>query len=122
MWTYRQRTGEIIDPGGNLLERGYSGKGVGVNNPDMQHVEDTGPLPEGTWRMESAVERHPRLGLVAIPLTMVEGDWFGRHSFYVHGDNHAMNRTASSGCIIASRRVRDRMAASKDRYIKVETG
>lgn len=119
-WRWKQSTGELYDPAGKLVERGYSGKGPGVNNPNLQHVQDTGPIPEGVWLMGAAVARHPRMGPITIPLTQVEGERFGRHSFFVHGDNQARNRSASSGCPIVGRPGRERMAASKDRYLKVE--
>ncbi len=32
--------------------QGYSGAGEGLNNPDMEGVENVGPIPRGVWRIE----------------------------------------------------------------------
>jgi len=45
-------------------------------------------------------------------LTPIEGtDTFGRSGFMVHGDNQALNHSASEGCIVAPRFIRDQIAA-----------
>jgi hypothetical protein len=117
-WTYGQITGLLTDPDGTEAARGYSGHGEGVNNPAMQGVPDMGPIPRGKWRINQACT-HPRLGPVAMPLTMIEGDDLGRFAFYIHGDNPQMNHTASHGCIILPRAVREAVQASKDRTLLV---
>ena len=45
MLTYSQTTGEMRTALGELLGTGYAGHGEGVNNPALQSVPDTGPLP-----------------------------------------------------------------------------
>ena len=47
-WVYSQRTGEIRH-NGVMIGRGYSGKGVGKNNPHMQNVGFKGPIPRGAY-------------------------------------------------------------------------
>ncbi len=44
---------------------------------------------------------------------------FGRDGFLIHGDNMAMNHTASEGCIILGRPIREQIADSADRVIVV---
>jgi hypothetical protein len=46
---------------------GYSGKGEGLDNPDLQDVPDEGPIPEGTYTIGSA-STHPGKGPVVMEL------------------------------------------------------
>lgn len=110
-WKYTQKLGGLFHPDGNWMTTGYAGREKGLNNPAMEQVENTGPLPRGIYKMER-VEDHPRLGPLSIRLRMTEGESHGRHSFFIHGDNAAMNKTASHGCIVVNRRVREAMAAA----------
>ena len=87
----------------------YSGAQGFVNRPSQTDVFQKGPIPQGLWDIGVAVQ-HKRLGAVAIPLTALsyEGK---RSAFFIHGDNAAMNQTASKGCIVTSRAVRDLIGA-----------
>jgi hypothetical protein len=44
---------------------------------------------------------------------------FGRDGFLIHGDNSAMNHTASEGCIILTRDIRQRISDSGDTQLTV---
>jgi hypothetical protein len=44
---------------------------------------------------------------------------FGRSGFFIHGDNQAMNHTASEGCIILPHAARIAIASSGDRGLRV---
>lgn len=63
---------------------------------------------------------HPHLGpwvshLIPIdPLSV-----FNRSGFFIHGDNHEMNHTASDGCIILSLVLRETIRDSGDTQLKV---
>ena len=111
-WTYEQAGGTMIYPDGHTLARGYSGHGAGLNNPDMEAVANVGPIPAGTWRIDPVPLPEGHLGPVALALTPDGFDPHGRSLFRIHGDNAAMDRTASDGCIILSRPVRQAIAAS----------
>jgi hypothetical protein len=50
-YTYQQSTGQMADDSGKLLTTGYSGAGLGRNNPALQHVHNFGPLPQGIYRV-----------------------------------------------------------------------
>lgn len=66
-----------------------------------------GPIPKGRWRLGYR-QHHPRLGPAAIPLDPEEGTATkGRSGFFIHGDNGRGDRSASSGCIILPKLVRD---------------
>jgi len=96
---YQQSTGEF-SKNGELVAYGYSGNGDGLNNPAMQIVKDVGPIPQGTYRIEQP-HADPVVGPVAMRLTPYPTtEMYGRGDFLIHGDNAAMNQTASEGCII----------------------
>ena len=107
---------------GVLAFFGFSGHGEGVNNPAMQGVENVGPIPLGVYDVGSQqnnVTNDGRRFPASMRLTPREGtDTLGRAGFIIHGDNRAMNQTASQGCPILPRilprNVRDQMAESGD--------
>jgi len=100
-----QRGPDVIVHHRLIIDTGYCGAlGGHQNNPASEHLVSEGPLPRGRWAILPAIA-HRRLGPVSIPLKWLDyqngkgipGD---RSGFYIHGDNAAANRTASSGCII----------------------
>jgi hypothetical protein len=118
VWTYKQTGGEL-DLDGAEVGAGYSGHGDGLNNPEMQNVRNVGPIPQGTWTIGSPVDPPDHLGPLAMPLTHVSGDEFGRDDFFIHGDNAAGNHSASDGCIIMSHTIRQQIADSDDHDLQV---
>jgi hypothetical protein len=117
MWTYEQATGNLSHDG-QPVGTGYSGHDAGVDNPAMEGVSCTGPLPCGTYSIAAPVT-HPKLGPIAMRLTQTSGESFGRGGFFVHGDNSLGNESASEGCIILPRAVRMQIAASGDQALTV---
>lgn len=117
-WSFRQSNGEFADPMGTLVCMAYSGHGEGVNNPAMQDRPNVGPIPRGLWQIGAAFD-HPTLGPVAMRLAMQKGETFGRTAFLLHGDNARRDRSASEGCIILPRIVREAVARSGDRGLLV---
>lgn len=108
---YSQSTG-LLEYDEEQIARGYSGHGAGLNNPAMQNVRMVGPVPQGKYTICPANDAHPHLGPVAMELTPWNGNaMFLRSGFFIHGDNAEMNHTASDGCIILPRDVRERIAA-----------
>lgn len=96
---------------------GYSGRGRGRNNPDLQAVVATGPIPRGEYRV-GLPYTHPTKGPVVFRLTPSEqNDMFGRSGFLIHGDN--ARGDASHGCIILPRNVRDLIAKNHVRRLFV---
>ena len=118
VWIYQQSTGRLTRDG-ELIGIGYAGFGEGQNNPAMQHVRDTGPLPRGVWRILPPQDPVRTLGPLALPLEPVEGEMFGRDDFLIHGDSTARNRTASTGCIVLSMEVRQKIVESGDDLLTV---
>jgi len=77
---------------------GYSGQGVGLNNPAAQNQRDVGPLPQGDYTVGAPTRRR---GPLTLPLTPDPNNaMYGRSGFLIHGDNPAQNNTASDGCIV----------------------
>jgi RHS repeat-associated protein len=101
----------------------YSGYGRGLNDPGQQSLpganapapkQNAGPIPRGKYTIGAQIQ-HPNLGPAAMRLTPSRSNnMFGRSDFWIHGDNSSLNFTASQGCIIAPRAVRDAIAASGD--------
>lgn len=119
-WTYQQSAGTLTDPTGNAIGTGYAGRNDGYNNPAMDSVENTGPCPAGDWTIGASFT-HPLAGPVTMRLTPVDGTvTYGRAGFMIHGDTvihatdpHAGN-SASEGCIVLARFMREAISASGD--------
>lgn len=126
-WTYKQNSGELNAPDGQFVVSGYAGgaKGAhpeGRNNPAMQDQHDIGPLPCGFYTMGEPRE-HSILGPYAIPLIPdASNEMFGRSAFYMHGDRIDAPGTASDGCIIMPRNVREFCWTSSDHRLEVVSG
>lgn len=106
-WLYRQSTGELINTAGETVAVGYSGAGDGKNKALMEKVKNVGPIPKGAYRISpphDTVTHGPYvLPLTPNPLNVM----YGRAGFLIHGDSVVSPGTASEGCIILPRGVRE---------------
>ncbi|HXJ61911.1 MAG TPA: tlde1 domain-containing protein [Verrucomicrobiae bacterium] len=119
-FTYVQRTGSLYGPDGALLARGYSGHGPGLNAPGMQNVHATGPIPVGRYLIRDPQDPVGHLGPIAMPLEPeLANEMHGRSGFYIHGDNAAANHTASDGCLIFPRVIRQDIRDSPEDQLVV---
>ncbi len=125
-WVYHQSTGQTThDTNGSSTNAGtgYSGNGEGLNNPDMQNVPNTGPIPRGTYTINQQQDNTTNSGTnlpASMRLTPNDGtDTFGRGGFLIHGDNANGNQSASEGCIILNRNVRNAIGNSGDNRLRV---
>ena len=101
MFTYEQKNGKLYDPTNKVIGIGYAGKGEGKNNPDMESVKNTGPLPKGLYYIGKPYDSK-HTGVFSIPLIPhPNNNMYGRSAFMIHGDNK--DHTASEGCIIQPR-------------------
>lgn len=117
MWVFAQGSGDLIDPDAQKVATGYSGTGAGRNNPAMQHVKQTGPIPRGRWRISAPYDSQ-KVGPYALPLHPEAGtETFGRGDFRIHGNNAAND--ASEGCIILPKPIRVKIWQSGDRELLV---
>lgn len=115
MWTYSQRTGEL-DHDSVFEGLGYSGKGEGRNNPEMEAVASEGPIPAGLYSIANS-RTSERLGPVVMNLDPIGHAALGRTLFRIHGDN--ARHDASDGCIILGRTIREAIANSQDKELLV---
>ena len=105
----------MLERGGSieLIGVGYAGAPRCLNNPMSERSRACGPLPKGRYLVER--RSHPRFAYPAFRLTPLEGtEVYGRSGFWIHGDNRARNRSASTGCIVLDRHFRHRIALAID--------
>jgi hypothetical protein len=121
-WTYEQLSGRLFAPDGSLVGIGYSGAGQWKNRPGAQEMKDKGPIPTGQYIIHEPIDSMTH-GPRALPLSPhKDNQMFGRGSFLIHGDSVVEPGTASEGCIIQSRDVREKIAASNDHDLLVISG
>lgn len=121
MWLFVISTGGIYYPSGELLEVGYSGRGIGLNNPAMQDAKDVGPLPSGLYTLGS-LRDDKKLGQDIMDLIpFLANTMYGRDLLRWHGDEveHPGLHLASDGCLVSSRISRLRAANSTDHILRV---
>lgn len=117
-WVYKQSTGELGHDG-LFVGDGYSGHGVGKNNPSMQNIKNVGPIPCGNWVICPSFN-HPVLGPCVMRLTPDTGtETFERRGFYLHGDGISDPGNASDGCIVQGHSVRVLVSQSDDNDLMV---
>lgn len=109
---------------GQLFAIGYAGRYGGKNNPAMQDVKETGPLPVGVYRIGDAY-KHDDLGPITMNLTPdAANPMFGRKDFRIHGDSSEHMGFASKGCIVLNHGYRMAIADAAtrgDRLLEVVT-
>lgn len=120
MWHWGISKG-ILSHDGTYCGIGYSGCGLGCNNPAYQQVHSVGPLPAGQWRIVAKYDQTQEHGPYVLRLEPYEGtETWGRDGFLIHGDNSQLNQSASKGCIILGRVLREAIWESNDRDLTVE--
>jgi len=118
-WTYSQETGELQHDGQHV-SNGYSGAGVGKNNPEMQNVVNIGPIPRGEWTISGPPANTNDHGPYVLRLEPAANtQTFGRSGFLMHGDSKESPGCASHGCVILPRAVREEVWNSGDRKLEV---
>lgn len=111
----------MLDENGGQVAIGWAGNHEGKNNPDMQQVRCVGPLPQGTYKVEPWIERHPHLGPFVAPLTQVAGETYGRGDFFIHGPSVGSNfGQESKGCIVIARSMRLHVMELAPDFIEVK--
>lgn len=119
MWVFESSTGRMFKDDSNMVRGiGWSGQGLGKNNPDMQNVPDVGPIPVGRYTI-GAPYHHPKLGPITMDLEPdTNNEMYGRSLFRIHGFGEDKEH-ASEGCIIQVPSVRQAIADSGDNQLEV---
>ena len=116
MWTYEQASGQLARDG-EKSALGYSGRGVGKNNPLYERVPNVGPIPRGVWIIGKAFNT-PDHGPIVMTLMFnrnvghAETSPFGRSGFLMHGDSAERPGLVSKGCIVLPRPTREVIASA----------
>jgi len=126
-WQYSQSTGNLVyvdNSTGQItpVAVGYSGYGVGLDNPQTQHISNIGPIPQGIWTIQRQQTNVTGTGVV-LPGSMRLSPWagtntFGRTGFLIHGGSFT-TRSSSAGCIVLPPHIRNRIANSGDDELRV---
>lgn len=118
-WIYNSANGNL-SRNGELVGTGYSGNTAGLNNPAMDDVHNVGPIPTGQWVIGDFFDDPGGKGPIVARLTPGPNTpTFNRSGFMLHGDNPAMDHTASDGCIILSHDIRQQIMESGDTELVV---
>ena len=119
MWRWDDSAGELSRDG-KLIARGYSGRDYGLNNPDATADVGIGPIPLGKWLIAALHETGASTGPYTLVLEPMTGtDTHGRSAFRIHGDNVKLDHSASHGCIILPRLIRELIWKSRDTILEV---
>lgn len=119
MWKYEQSTGHLSDKNGKVVATGYAGKGEHKNKPSDQNMVGVGPLPQGRYTL-SPPRTSQKTGPYAMDLIPdASNEMYGRSAFQMHGDSIKAPGTASSGCIIMPRNIRELVWNSGDHQLQV---
>lgn len=117
-WQYQQSTGKLFYRNA-YIATGYAGYGVGKNNPDMQNINDVGPLPCGNYNINAPVD-DVVTGKFTLPLDpFLNNVMFGRNEFKIHGDSILSPGNGSHGCIVMEPWVRMQIWKSDDTVLQV---
>lgn len=116
MWVYVQGTGDFF-AGSTYVETGYSGRVPDGRNDSLKEcVKNVGPIPRGYYSLGTPKANPTPF---TFPLTADNPNYCSpnRSGFLIHGDNST--GTASTGCIVLSRKCREMIAESDDRRLRV---
>jgi len=122
MWTFNISAGQLLQDG-EFVGDAYAGAPGYTDDPAAEDLVNKGPLPEGWYTMLPPVDKPYSVGAYAIELVPdATNDMHGRSGFFCHGDNPQGNHSASDGCIVALRVIRERMWDSGDHRLQVVSG
>ena len=86
-------------------------------------MKNVGPIPQGGYTIELQKDNTTNSG-TRLPASMrltpdPNNKMFNRDGFMIHGDNSAGNQSASEGCIIFNRKIRNQVGKSGDNKLRV---
>jgi len=118
MIRYQITTGELTRDG-TALGVGYSGQPECKNDPAKCDQHNHGPIPVGFYTIGEPYDTMTH-GPFVLPLTPhADNEMHGRSGFLIHGDSVVHPGTASQGCIIMPRAVREAVNSLDERMLEV---
>ncbi len=127
-WAYFQASGQLWYVNKTLgmrifVDKGYSGRKEGLNNPSMQNITDVGPIPQGTYTIQRQQTNWTRAGkeleasmrLTESPLNLM----WDRGGFLLHQGNFS-TMNSSTGCIVLPLETLNLIGNSGDRTLRVK--
>jgi hypothetical protein len=122
MWKFQQCDGKLFNGQGACAGSGYSGAPGYVDNPADEQLKNEGPLPVGIYTITEPY-MNPKTGPYTMNLVPdPSNEMFGRGDFRIHGDSIKEPGTASEGCIVLARVLRELIWNSGDHQIQVVSG
>ncbi len=133
-FNYRIESGDLFKvtavdgdlPTYSKVGNGYSGKGDGLNNPNMQAEPgakgkaNAGPIPEGAYTIGKIFDNTGHTGPGSMRLAPSStNNMHGRSGFLMHGDNSSHNSSGSEGCIVMPPSVRNTVSDSGIKHLEV---
>lgn len=118
MWIFSQSSGDILHDD-ELIGCGYSGSGSSKNCPADQAKHNLGPIPRGFYEIQPPRDTIEHGPYVLALLANQDNTMNGRGGMAIHGDSLQHPGTASQGCIILGRLIRQRIWESGDRDLHV---
>jgi len=120
---YEQTSGDlyVIAPDGSLklVAQGYSGAaGEARNNPQMESVKETGPIPLGTYEIGKSRPDSDPHGPSTLPLNAKWDSSANRTDLLIHAENH-ITHDASKGCVVLDLQTREQIAKLTDATLEV---
>ena len=127
---WSQSKGQMTDDDGHAIATGWAGnnknpkwnprKTPGKNCTAYEDMHNIGPLPRGLYKV-GQWGPHPELGELSATLTQIDGETFGRDSFYIHGPDKdpEFYGEESRGCIVLPHDQRLKVAALNPTMVKV---
>jgi len=119
---YVQSSGQMIDEDekGNrtVLGTGYAGAPEALNDPEKQDKKHQGPLPRGKYAIgpqQDNGDLRQSLRLTPDPAN----EMYNRSGFLIHGPHDDDKRDSSTGCPVFSKDIRDKIANSGRKVLRV---
>jgi len=112
--TYSQKTGELRDADGHLMDKGHAGYEDYRDKPEFEDEKNRGPIPRGNYRVAEVIEdtkttRREGMGQHILRLEPADAETrerlkeMNRDGFWIHNGG---SPKASQGCILTKETTR----------------
>jgi len=112
--TYSQKSGELRDADGRLMDKGHAGYGDYRDKPEFEDEKNRGPIPRGNYKVTEVIEdtkttRREGMGQHILRLEPADAETrqrlkeMNRDGFWIHNGE---SPKASQGCILTKETTR----------------